>query len=125
MTIQINIRIDEHLLEEIDALSHMLHVPRSEWLRMRLAEVVKDNILKYRETLSLEYSIDHISYEELHTLIGKDAEKVKSIQEMAKKGTKEIEKKELLKMQVHSNAYQDWLSAENDIYDEVFNDESA
>lgn len=108
MTTQINIRIDDHLLEEIDALSHMLHVPRSEWLRMRLAEVVKDSILKYRETLALEYKMGHISFEELHNLIGKDAEDV-----------------ELFKMQVHSKSYQDWLSAENDIYDEVFKDESA
>jgi hypothetical protein len=44
---------------------------------------------------------------------------------MTTKGQKEIDKEELFKMQVHSKAYQDWLSAENDIYDEVFKDESA
>jgi len=65
-------------------------------------------ILKYRETLVLEYTMGHISFEDLHTLIDKDAEDVK-----------------LFKMQVHSKAYQDWLSAENDVYDEVFKDESA
>ncbi|KAB2947510.1 MAG: hypothetical protein MPEBLZ_03101 [Candidatus Methanoperedens nitroreducens] len=92
MTTQVNIRLDEHLLQEIDALSHMLHVPRSEWLRMKLAEVVKDNILKYREVLALEYTMGHISYEELHTLIGKDADDVKLIHEMTQKGKKEIDK---------------------------------
>jgi len=91
MTTQINIRLDEHLLQEIDALSRMLHVPRSEWLRMKLAEVVKDNILKYRENLALEYSMGHISYEELHTLIGKDAEDVKFIHERTRKGKIEID----------------------------------
>jgi len=35
------------------------------------------------------------------------------------------DKEELLRMQIRSKAYQDWLSSENDIYDEVFKDESA
>ena len=33
------------------------------------------------------------------------------------------ESKDLWKMQMNSKAYQDWLSPENDIYDEVFKDE--
>jgi metal-responsive CopG/Arc/MetJ family transcriptional regulator len=33
MTTQINIRLDKHLVQEIDALARMLHVPRSEWVR--------------------------------------------------------------------------------------------
>ena len=33
------------------------------------------------------------------------------------------EARELLKMQTTSKAYLDWLSPENDIYDEVFKDE--
>ncbi len=91
MTTQINIRLDEHLLQEIDALSRMLHVPRSEWLRMKLAEAVKDSILKYREALALEYTMGHISYKELHAALGKDAEDIKLIHEMTKKGKKEID----------------------------------
>ena len=59
---------------------------------MKLAEVVKDNILKYREALAMEYTIGHISYEELHTLIGKLAGDVNSIHEMTQKGKKEIDK---------------------------------
>ena len=59
---------------------------------MKLAEVVKDNILKYREALALEYTMGHISYEELSTLIGKDADDVKLIHEMTQKGKKEIDK---------------------------------
>lgn len=92
MTTQINIRLDEHLLEEIDALTRMLHVPRSEWLRMKLAEAVKESILKYREVLALEYTLGHISYEELHAALGKDADEVKIIHELTKKGKKEIDK---------------------------------
>ncbi len=33
------------------------------------------------------------------------------------------ESQELFHMQMSSNAYQEWLSAENDVYDEVFKDE--
>jgi hypothetical protein len=33
------------------------------------------------------------------------------------------ESKDLWRMQMSSKAYQDWLSPENDIYDEVFKDE--
>lgn len=35
------------------------------------------------------------------------------------------DKEDLLRMQIRSKAYLDWLSSENDIYDEVFKDESA
>jgi len=33
------------------------------------------------------------------------------------------EAEELLRMQMSSQAYSDWLSSENDIYDAVFKDE--
>ncbi|MFA4936528.1 MAG: hypothetical protein WC568_11895, partial [Candidatus Methanoperedens sp.] len=72
--------------------TRMLHVPRSEWLRMKLAEAVKESILKYREVLALEYTMGHISYEDLHAALGKDAEEVKIIHDMTKKGKKEIDK---------------------------------
>jgi len=91
MTTQINIRLDKHLLQEIDALTRMLHVPRSEWLRMKLAEAVKENILKYREALALEYTMGHISYEELRAALGRDAEDVRLIHEMTRKGKKEMD----------------------------------
>lgn len=32
------------------------------------------------------------------------------------------ESEELLRIQMNSNAYKEWLSSENDIYDEVFKD---
>ena len=92
MTTQINIRLDKHLLQEIDTLARMLHVPRSEWLRMKLAEAVKENILKYREALALEYTMGHISFEELRAALGRDAEEVRLIHEMTRKGKKEIDK---------------------------------
>ena len=91
MTTQINIRLNEHLLQEIDTVAHMLHVSRSEWLKMKLAEAVKQDILKYREALAMEYTMGHISFKELQAAIGHDAEDVKQINEMTQKGKKEID----------------------------------
>ncbi|MBT9438663.1 MAG: hypothetical protein GAS50_05680 [Desulfobacterales bacterium] len=90
MTTQINIRLNENLLQEIDTLAHMLHVPRSEWLRMKLAEAVKEDLLKYREALAMEYTMGHISFKELQTAIGREAEDVRMISEITQKGKKEI-----------------------------------
>jgi len=92
MTTQINIRLNEHLLQEIDTLAHMLHVPRSEWLRMKLAEAVKKDLLKYREALAMEYTMGHISFEELQTAVGREAEDVRTISEMTQKGKNEIDR---------------------------------
>lgn len=90
MTTQINIRLNEHLLQEIDTLAHMLHVQRSEWLRMKLAEAVKEDLLKYREVLAMEYTMGHISFKELQTAIGHEAEDVRMISEITQNGKKQI-----------------------------------
>jgi metal-responsive CopG/Arc/MetJ family transcriptional regulator len=92
MTTQINIRLNEQLLQEIDTLAHMLHVPRSEWLRMKLAVAVKEDLLKYREALAMEYTMGHISFEELQTAVGREAEDVRMINDMTQKGKKEIDR---------------------------------
>ena len=92
MTTQINIRLNEHLLQEINTIAHMLHVPRSEWLRMKIAEAVKQDILKYREALAMEYTMGHLSFEELQTVLGRDAEDIRLINETTQKGKQEIDK---------------------------------
>lgn len=92
MTTQINIRLDKRLVQEIDALARMLHVPRSEWVRLKLAETVKESILKYREVLAMEYSMGHLSFEEMRNVLGSDAVDVKLVHEITRKGKKEIDK---------------------------------
>jgi metal-responsive CopG/Arc/MetJ family transcriptional regulator len=92
MTTQINIRLNENLLQEINTLAHILHVSRSEWLRMKLAQAVKEDLLKYREALAMEYTMGHISFDELQTAVGRGAEDVRMISEMTQKGKKEIDR---------------------------------
>jgi len=49
--------------------------------------------------------------------------KLKSVIDFASYLKDKEETEELLRMQMSSKAYLDWLSNENDIYDEVFKDE--
>lgn len=49
--------------------------------------------------------------------------KLKEVIDFASYLRSKEETEELLEMQIGSKAYIDWLSSENDIYDEVFSDE--
>jgi len=49
--------------------------------------------------------------------------KLKSVIDFASYLKDREETEELLRMQMSSKAYSNWLSSENDIYDEVFKDE--
>lgn len=49
--------------------------------------------------------------------------KLKEVIDFASYLRSKEEMEELLGMQINSKAYIDWLSSENDIYDEVFSDE--
>jgi len=69
MGVQVNIRLDEKLLKEIDALTRVLHLSRTEWLRMKIALAVKDDTLKLSEAIALEYAKGNISEDELKNLL--------------------------------------------------------
>ncbi len=79
MSTQVNIRLNEHLLQEINAITKVLHVSRSEWLRNIIAHAVKEETLNLKEAIVLEYAKGHISEEELTELIGSGSEDVKFI----------------------------------------------
>lgn len=91
MSTQVNIRLDEHLLQEIDAIIKVLHVSRSEWLRNIIAHAVKEEALNLREAIALEYAKGHISEEELTDLLGSGYEDVKFIVKHLEKGKENIE----------------------------------
>ena len=40
-TKQVNIRLSEDLLKELDSIADDLHITKSEWVKMRLAEAVQ------------------------------------------------------------------------------------
>ncbi len=93
MSTQVNVRLDEDLLKEVDAITEVLHVSRSEWLRNKIAHAVKEETLNLREAIALEYAKGHISEEALNDLLGADAEDVKFIVKHLQEGKEKIDKK--------------------------------
>jgi len=91
MSIQVNVRLDNDLLKEIDALAKVLHVSRTEWLRMKIAKALQEDTLNLTEAIALEYAKGRITDEELTELLGKDAEDIKFIVKHLKKGKKQID----------------------------------
>ena len=93
MSTQVNVRLDEDLLNEVDALTKVLHISRSEWLRNKIAHAVKEETLNLREAIALEYAKGHISEGELNKLLGADTEDVKFIVKHLQTGKDEIDEK--------------------------------
>ena len=91
MSIQVNIRLDKDLLSEIDALSKALHMSRTEWIRMKIAQGLQNDTLNFTEAIALEYAKGRIDDTELNSLLGKDAEDIIFIVEHLKKGKIEID----------------------------------
>ncbi|MGM0405244.1 MAG: hypothetical protein ACQEQM_03795 [Thermoplasmatota archaeon] len=87
-----NVRLNEHLLQEIDAITKVLHVSRSEWLRNIIAHAVKEEALNLREAIALEYAKGHISEEELNELLGSESEDVKFIVKHLEEGKEKIDR---------------------------------
>ncbi|HEC89531.1 MAG: hypothetical protein DRN12_01190 [Thermoplasmata archaeon] len=91
MGVQVNIRLDEKLLKEIDALTRVLHLSRTEWLRMKIALAVKDDTLKLSEAIALEYAKGNISEDELKNLLGRDADDIIYVVKHLEKGKRYID----------------------------------
>ena len=91
MATQVNVSLDETLLNEIDTLTKVLHVSRTEWLRMKIALAVKNDTLNLREAVAVEYAKGRISDKELKNLLGADADDVKFIVKHLKKGKIELD----------------------------------
>ena len=91
MSVQVNIRIDEDFLSEIDALAKVMHISRSEYIKLKLAKCLQEDTLNMAEIIALEYARGRITERELENLLGKDAEDVKFVVHHIKRGKREIE----------------------------------
>lgn len=92
MSTQVNVRLNENLLKEIDAITKVLHISRNEWLRNKIAHAVKEDTLNYTEAIALEYAKGHISEREINELFGSDAKNIKFIVKHLQKGKNKIDK---------------------------------
>ena len=52
-SVQVNIRMSEKLLADLDFISELFHVDRSEWMRIEIAKVVQ-NTLKSKQRVSFK-----------------------------------------------------------------------
>ena len=93
MSLQVNVRLDQTLLKEIDALSKVLHISRSEWLRNKIAYAVQEETLHLQESIALAYAKGKITEKELHELLGNHAQEVTYIVDHLNKGKNIIDNK--------------------------------
>ena len=91
MSTQVNVRLDDELLSEIDSISKVLHISRTEWLRMKIALAVKDDTLKLSESIALEYAKGRLSEKDMRDLLGSDADDIIYIVKHMKRGKKYIQ----------------------------------
>lgn len=102
-TEQLNIRVPKDLLRDLDVISNLLKVNKSEWVKTKLAEEVHEEKNKLLIELSTLYSSGLIGKKEVEALVGKDvAGEMEFIKEKSKESVKKgIEYgKELKKRQV-------------------------
>ena len=90
-TEQFNIRMPKDLVQDLDIISKVLKVNKSEWVKTKLAEEVHEEKNKLLMELSTLYANGMIGKEKIEKLVGKEVAdemefiKKKSI-ESAKKG---------------------------------------
>jgi len=91
MSTQVNVRMEQELLDEIDLISEVLHISRTEWLRMKIALAAKEDSINLREAIALEYARGHITEKGLRDSLGKDAEDIIFIVENMRDGKRYVE----------------------------------
>jgi len=88
---QVNIKLDRRLLREVDSLADLLHVSRSELIRLTLAEGIKEQSLKLRESVAVEFVKGHISDTAMESLLGPDAEDIRLIKRTMARGKRIVD----------------------------------
>ena len=88
-TEQFNIRVPKDLVQDLDIISKLLKVNRSEWVKTKLAEEVHGEKNKLLMELSALYANGIINKEKIKKLVGKDvADEMESIKVIAQKSIK-------------------------------------
>lgn len=102
-TEQLNIRVPKDLLRDLDVISNLLKVNKSEWVKTKLAEEVHEEKNKLLIELSTLYYSGLIGKKEVEALVGEEvAGEMEFIKEKSKESVKKgIEYgKELKKRQI-------------------------
>ncbi|MBI2106040.1 hypothetical protein HYT56_04355 [Candidatus Woesearchaeota archaeon] len=85
-TEQFNLRMPKDLMQDLDIISNLLKVNKSEWVKTKLAEEVHKEKNKLLMELSTLYTSGIVSTNQLKMLVGKEiAEEMQSTLQTAKK----------------------------------------
>ncbi|MBI2652567.1 hypothetical protein HYX00_03830 [Candidatus Woesearchaeota archaeon] len=88
-TEQFNIRMPKDLVQDLDIISKLLKVNKSEWVKTKLAEEVHEEKNKLLMELSTLYAKGMIGKKEIVQLVGRDiADEMESIKIIAEKSVK-------------------------------------
>ncbi len=89
-TEQLNVRISKDLRQDLDVVSNLLKISKSEWIKTKLAEYIREEKNKLLMELSTLYSNGVVSKKEIEKLVGKE---IADEMEFVKNKTKESVKK--------------------------------
>ncbi|HLD97457.1 MAG TPA: hypothetical protein VI934_03885 [Candidatus Nanoarchaeia archaeon] len=88
-TEQFNIRVPKDLLRDLDVISSLLKVNKSEWVKTKLAEEVHEEKNRLLFELSTLYSNSLIGKKEVEALVGRElADEMEFIKEKSKESVK-------------------------------------
>ena len=88
-TEQFNIRMPKGLVQDLDIISKLLKVNKSEWVKTKIAEEVHEEKNKLLMELSTLYANGMINKEKIEKLVGKEvADEMESIKVIAQKSVK-------------------------------------
>lgn len=83
-TEQLNIRISQELLQDLDVVSSLLKINRSEWIKTKLAEEAQREKNRLLMELSTLYAKGMITKQNIEELVGKEiAEEMEFIKKTA------------------------------------------
>lgn len=88
-TEQLNIRMPKELLHDLEVISSLLKVNKSEWIKTKLAEEVNEEKNRLLMELSTLYAKGMITKNKIEQLVGKEiADEMESVKIVAEKSAK-------------------------------------
>ena len=88
-TEQFNIRMPKGLVQDLDIISKLLKVNKTEWVKAKLAQDVHEEKSKLLMSLSTQYANGIINKSHIAQIVGKDvADEMESVKIIAQKSAK-------------------------------------
>ncbi len=90
---QLNLKLMPALAEELDLVSQVLHVSKTDWARNVLAHEVKKELAEHKNFIVVEFMKGNVTKEQLVKALGKkDSADILKIMAVSKKGFEDAKK---------------------------------